>query len=120
MGVLKTTNKIFTTIVLVSIVLLFANSLFFGHYHKTATGAVIFHFHPYNSNTDDAPYKSHHHSESEYLFYASISNLNYLIAFALTLFFLYLNGKKKYFVYNSTIKSCALSRFIHLRAPPAL
>lgn len=68
-----------------TIVMLIANKAIFIHVHKLADGTIIIHAHPYNKSNDTKPYKSHHHSDIELLFFQNMEILFLMtfIAFAL-------------------------------------
>jgi len=48
---------------------LVANKAVFVHSHILNDGTIIEHAHPYNKSTDSTPYKSHHHTKAEFLFF---------------------------------------------------
>lgn len=52
-----------------------ANKAVFIHVHKLRDGRVIEHSHPYDKAGDPEPYKSHHHSNTEFVF---LQNLDVL------------------------------------------
>jgi hypothetical protein len=60
--------------------LLIANRAIFLHVHKLNDGTIIEHAHPYDKSNDSKPYKSHHHSNAEFLFFQNLDVL-FLIAF---------------------------------------
>jgi hypothetical protein len=51
------------------------NKVVFMHTHKIADHTYISHSHPYNKSDDTNPYKSHHHTEEEFLFFQNIEIL---------------------------------------------
>jgi len=54
---------------------LFINSAINGHYHKLNNGEIIYHCHPYKHDKNkNSPFEDHHHTESECLIIAQISN----------------------------------------------
>jgi hypothetical protein len=60
--------------------LFIANKAIFLHVHKLADGTIIEHAHPYDKSNDSKPYKSHHHSNAEFLFFQNLEIL-FLIVF---------------------------------------
>jgi len=55
--------------------LLIANKGFFIHSHKLENGSIVTHSHPYNRSNDTEPYKSHHHTNAEFLFFENLDLL---------------------------------------------
>lgn len=54
---------------------LFINFAINGHYHKLSNGEIIYHCHPYKHDKNkNSPFENHHHTESECLVIAQISN----------------------------------------------
>lgn len=110
--------------ILLSIFTLY-NQGFNGHYHRTADGKLIYHYHPYaNSNTgndSNSPVQNHHHSNHS-LSLISLCNLSFaLIGFIFYLLVLLIeHSRKKYLITNKKIKQKYYSGIISLRAPPAL
>ena len=94
------------------------NRALFLHEHRTADGIIFIHAHPYNKSSDTAPFKSHHHSRAEYVFWGQYNLLFFsaIIAIAFiprVISFVYQDIKsQKYF--NQAFYFC-LSR-----APPSL
>lgn len=60
--------------------MLIANKAIFLHVHKLDNGIIIEHAHPYDKSNDSKPYKSHHHSNAEFLFFQNLEIL-FLIVF---------------------------------------
>lgn len=60
--------------------MLIANQAIFLHIHKLNDGTIVEHAHPYDRSTDSQPYKSHHHSTAELLFFENL-DLLFLVAF---------------------------------------
>jgi len=60
--------KVLVWLVLTGITVTTINQALFIHAHRLANGAVVTHAHPYSSSDQsNEPYKSHHHSQLEYL-----------------------------------------------------
>jgi len=51
------------------------NKVVFMHTHKIADHTCISHSHPYDKSDDTNPYKSHQHTEKEFLFFQNIEIL---------------------------------------------
>jgi Mn2+/Fe2+ NRAMP family transporter len=66
--------------------ILVANQTLYVHSHITSDGRVITHAHPYNESEDSAPYKSHQHSKSEFIFLKSLQILFFTFFASLLLF----------------------------------
>jgi len=52
-----------------------ANKAVFTHSHLLLNGQVISHAHPYNKTNDSAPFKLHHHTQTELFFYENLETL---------------------------------------------
>lgn len=66
----------FITILMIWIIGMFiVNKAIFLHTHKLDNGTVISHAHPYDKSNDSKPYKSHHHTNAELLFFQNIEIL---------------------------------------------
>ncbi|MBN2350639.1 MAG: hypothetical protein JXJ22_17515 [Bacteroidales bacterium] len=83
-----------TAFLLVSImVIMVANQAVFTHSHVLSNGQVISHAHPYDKNNDTKPFKSHHHSKSEILFFENLKTLFPVVFLLLTVFVFFDNAK---------------------------
>lgn len=90
------TVKSFAFLIIGMIGLLIANQGLFLHPHILENGTIVSHSHPYDKNQDSEPYKQHHHTKAEFLFY---SNLNILfLSVLLIVSFLSLISKNISFV----------------------
>ncbi len=98
--------------------LLMVNKGLFVHTHKLEDGTIITHSHPYDKNHDSEPYKKHHHSKSEFLFFSNLSILFFLIFLIDS--FLPLVKKKIFFRGFDKIYLKLLCYSVNGRAPPAL
>jgi hypothetical protein len=58
--------------------LMIANQALFLHAHKLADGTIVAHAHPYDKADETGPYKSHHHTSSQLIFF---ENLHILFLF---------------------------------------
>ena len=75
MDVIRKYKLVFLTILLPAIFLLYFNKVNNGHYHKLPSGEVVYHSHPYqHQNNNKSPFENHHHSKSEYIIFALLSN----------------------------------------------
>lgn len=61
--ILKCFNLFFLSILLFNI----TNSIVNVHSHQLENGEVVTHAHPFDHQDDDAPFKSHQHSNFEYI-----------------------------------------------------
>ncbi|WP_194269467.1 hypothetical protein [Oceanihabitans sp. IOP_32] len=76
----KIVNKLVALLMIAIMVALIANKAFFSHAHKLNNGSIITHAHPYDKSKDSQPFKSHHHTNAEFLFYQNL-NLLFPIVF---------------------------------------
>lgn len=80
----------FLACLLVPLVLaLFFNQSSFWHYHVLHNGMVVEHSHPFkNDKTPYTPFQNHHHSESDFLVLAQLTQVLTLVVilFSLSLF----------------------------------
>ncbi len=88
----------------------------FLHTHKLSDGTIIVHAHPYNKSTDSKPFKTHHHTNTEYLFFHSLEVLFPILFLAFVLFLLY--NKTKHLFFLTTKFSCSCIFYNKGRAPP--
>lgn len=51
------------------------NKVLFFHSHIDSYGRIVYHAHPYNKSGDQAPYKTHHHNNTELIISQSLYNL---------------------------------------------
>lgn len=63
-----------------------ANKAVFLHVHKLNNGTIVEHAHPYEKSKDSNPFKSHHHSNAEYLFFQNLEILFPIVFLTLALF----------------------------------
>lgn len=78
-------KKLLSLVLIVLLGLMTVNKSIFTHSHKLGNGIIITHSHPYNTAKDTTPFKEHHHSQSQLLFYASIDIVFVAIFFVLGL-----------------------------------
>jgi len=92
------------------------NMVMFTHLHKNADGTVIVHAHPYHKSNDSKPYKSHHHTKNELIFFKNLEILFFF--FSLTYALFNFGKKSKYSILITTIypQTCVL--LYKGRAPP--
>jgi hypothetical protein len=96
--------------------MLVANKAVFMHTHRLNDGTIIEHAHPYNKSTDSKPYKSHHHTKAELLFFQNLEIL-FLFVF-LTFASLNLVKKAKHSFYRKTSYTLTCIILHKGRAPP--
>jgi hypothetical protein len=96
--------------------LMLVNNVLFIHTHKQGDGKIVVHAHPYKKNADSTPYKSHHHSSSEFTL---INNLN---IFFVTSFLIVVAAKPGHFVKRACSYHFAITQNVHTilkgRSPP--
>ena len=89
MKLIGKTDKIIASAIFMALLFAGANSLVYGHYHISENGRVIYHAHPYDTSNDTGKSgASHHHTESEMLFYAAITHMVFIIVATFTLIML--------------------------------
>jgi hypothetical protein len=98
------------------IVLQIINKSVYTHTHIMANGQVISHAHPYNKTTDSKPFKSHHHTRTEFVFYKNLGMLFPLVFLLL----LVINNhyKLRLFLPDTDNLKPAWSTIRNNRAPP--
>ena len=109
-------KKLITLFMIGLIGMLIVNKIVFTHIHKLNDGTIVEHAHPYNKSDDSAPFKTHHHSNAEFLFFQNL-NILFLIAFITLCMTFSVKRKRNSF---HLILEYTLS-YIHLqkeRAPP--
>lgn len=98
--------------------LFITNKLVFSHLHKLDDGTIIEHAHPYNRSTDSGPYKSHHHTKSELLFF---QNLRIIFPIIFSIFVVIPIVKERSFYFFIVVRQALNSIIIYKgRAPPIL
>lgn len=114
--VIEITNKIIPVIMIGMMGLLILGKSLYTHTHKLADGMVVTHSHPYDKSNDSEPYKSHHHTETELLFFQNLEIL-FFISFS-TLVFKSFNKKENLTIYFTSFY--VSNRLFHTqeRAPP--
>ena len=112
------TIKLVADLMIVIMAMLIVNKALFTHSHKTANNTVIVHAHPYNKSTDTNPYKSHLHTNAEYIFLHNLKILS-LPGELMLLIFYSICLKKNYPNYRipAYLKNVILS--YSNRAPPS-
>ena len=65
------------SVLLPALGLLYFNSIYFRHQHELSFGNTIYHAHPYNNdnNCSNSPFASHQHSDKDFFYLDTISNL---------------------------------------------
>lgn len=120
---MKTTFKNITIksvsyLLIVMMGIFIANNVLFMHAHQMDNGRTVVHSHPYNKSDDSQPYKSHHHTKTEFLF---LDKVKLLFLFIFILFvFLNLVNKSRFLFLNITVLIQAYKFLFTSRAPPVL
>ncbi len=109
----------FITFLMIGIIGMFiANKVVFLHVHKLNDGTIIAHAHPYDKSNDSKPYKSHHHTNAEILFF---QNLEILFLVVFLTFALFTLVKKTKFSFHLISRHTLTCINLHKgRAPPIL
>ena len=95
---------------------LIANKAVFSHAHRLNDGTVVKHSHPYDKSNDSEPYKSHHHTNTELLFFQNLEILFLMVFFAFALFTLVKKAKHSSNIITKHTLSCIILH--NGRAPP--
>ncbi len=96
--------------------LFIVNNAIFLHVHKLSDGTIVEHAHPYDFSNDSEPYKSHHHSNAEFLFFQNLKIL-FLIIFTALALIVFL--KKEPVLFKFITKPTLICINLHKgRAPP--
>jgi hypothetical protein len=96
--------------------LFIANKAIFLHLHKLNNGTIIEHAHPFDKSNDSKPYKSHDHSNAEFLLFQNLETF-FLIVF-LTLVLITLVKKEKVSFKLITEHTLTCINLCKGRAPP--
>lgn len=96
--------------------MLIYNQGVFLHTHKLNDGGVVIHAHPYNKSEDTAPFKSHHHTKAEWVFFHHIEIL-FLLFFVVFILFP-LCCKSRLPVYSMHSYRVLWIHYVRGRAPP--
>ena len=106
-----------TTLLIIGIMVLFIiNKAFFLHNHKLNDGTIITHAHPYNKSNDSKPYKSHYHSDTEFLFFQHLETLFLLVSSTIAIIIFVRKEKKSFKLI--TKQSLIFINLSKGRAPP--
>jgi len=112
----NTTKNTFAFLMIGMMGLLIANKGLYIHTHKLEIGTTITHSHPYDKNQDSQPFKKHHHTKAELMFFENL-NVLFLSVF-LIISFISLVRKKIVFIDIEKIYFTQLSFSYQGRAPP--
>lgn len=96
--------------------MLIANKVMFTHLHKNAEGTILIHAHPYDKTNDSGPFKSHNHTQAEFLFFENLGIL--FLAVIMILVLHKFPSKAKYLVFIVTNYSLSCVILQKGRAPP--
>lgn len=78
----------------------------YTHSHKLAEGKVITHAHPYDKANDSKPFKSHNHTQAEFVFIANLEIIYPFIFLFLSLINISQNRKMPEYLFLICISSC--------------
>lgn len=98
--------------------MLIANKGLNLHSHKLDNGKIVMHSHPFNKNQDSNPFKSHQHTNIEFLVLENLGILFFLVFLTITLFALI--RKKTFYDNNKKGKLKILPYSYPGRAPPLI
>ena len=94
------------------------NKIVFTHVHQLDDGTIVKHAHPYNKANDATPYKTHHHSNADLVFFQNLSTL-FLVAFFVLGLVLFVRKEKVNF--RLAVEHALVYISLHKgRAPPIL
>jgi hypothetical protein len=110
------TIQVVTYLVICAIGVLLLNTAVYTHTHKLADGTFITHAHPYNKSTDDEPFKSHHHTKAESIFFEALGMFFPILFLSFILYQLSQLPLKVVFV--NLIYEIELIKFSKGRSPP--
>ncbi|MGB5989020.1 MAG: hypothetical protein WBG43_04720 [Marinifilaceae bacterium] len=92
------------------------NNIAYLHTHVLPNNQIITHAHPYDTDKDSAPIKTHTHKKFEY---SVISSLTTFLAASCIIFIAINTCKKISFYREQTSASVSISIHYLLRGPPA-
>ncbi len=98
------------------LVLQVVNRSFYLHSHKTASGEIVVHAHPFDKSSDSSPFKSHHHSVSLLSLLEQLETLFYFAGFIL--FLGAIQKQRARIQFNCTFLDFLLPQQLKGRAPP--
>lgn len=105
------------TFLTISVMALFiVNKAVFLHVHKLNDGTIIEHAHPYDKSADSKPFKSHHHSNVEFLLLQNVEFL-FLLVFSALALIIFVKKDNVYFKYLSK-SQLVYTHLYQGRAPP--
>ena len=110
--------KLITYFVIGVMGMLIVNNVAFTHVHQLDDGTIVKHAHPYKKENDTSPYKTHHHSNADLIFYQNLKIL-FLVAFFVLGLVLFV--KKERVIFELAAEHALSYIFLHEgRAPPFL
>ena len=110
------TLKLITFLMIGIMGMFIVNKAIFLHTHKLDNGTVISHAHPYAKSNDSKPFKSHHHTNAELLFFQNIEILFLIVSLTFALFSLVEKAKYSSNIITRHTLSCIILQ--KGRAPP--
>lgn len=114
--------KVFITLSLSAVLMLFYNDAANWHYHLLQDGTLIRHAHPFSpAGEDNGPFRNHKHNQTDFIFFAQISIISVILALAILLLspFFHYTGTKITFQ-SWVIPQGVVAGMPSLRAPPAI
>ena len=117
----KTIQKIIAVILTIGVLLFFYNISSNWHYHKLPNGVIIVHAHPYvtqNNTSGNIPMNTHHHTASQYAFFAGIMSTMVLLLLILIIKKQQQFLIKSYNNFHSIVDNRFIQQCFDLRAPP--
>ncbi len=106
------------TLLMIGIMGMFiADKAIFLHVHKSNDGTIIEHAHPYDKSNDSKPYKSHHHTNAELLFFQNLNILFLIVFLTFALFAFVKKAKYSFYIIPRHAQTCIILN--KGRAPPS-
>lgn len=109
-------RKIVALLMLAGVCILLVNKIIFIHSHRTIDGIIITHYHPYNKSNDTEPFKSHHHSNTEFYIHENLKVLLPLVIIYYAFITLFIPFNYKIFI--TVYPSQGFNKLPLSRAPP--
>ncbi len=113
----KIKNTITSVILLLLILYIAFSNGYYKHSHVLSDGSVVTHSHPYNTD-DKSPYKTHHHSKTEYILLLNAKK--FITGIITVLIFFKIWNIPFYVISEQTIPLSESLLQIFKRAPPEI
>lgn len=108
--------KLFSYLCLSILLLQIVNKSIYIHSHRLANGMLVMHAHPFNKQKDNAPFKSHKHTNLEYFAYDTLTTFIGVAIFSLVLLLIVTNTKNYYYIDLEIVKRFTQSK--QNKSPP--